>query len=733
MNYSKKLKLSFCVLFLSALPFLMGGIKQPFFSVDPGLESWLGKQSTASKKNTGMPAGKIQKGKAGHLYSMYVSGQAKAQSDVDVKTAVSFEQSYIKSLHVPDSTSFLTDKTGSCRDFASLDNFATKAWIQSAELEDFKDVFRELASYLPNRRVRNLYRRIFSNTSSALRKDLFKKVSVPQSIKPFLVSKIPSLLDDVPGWLAYEPVAIAAVSGSCERKVDAATLVLRKQATTLQSLMPIILKNGRCFFGKHGKTPDSATGFFSELQIQGVQSVELRALHGLYKAYVAKGSPSASDTLFARKAAEKVYEKQKPSFVEVAQVFFAGRVLDSAGTFEPAIKAYSFVAEHKKLLEKEWVRKNMQRFIVLLYQNKNFDRIGSVAEEYKQYAKTVLGSDNAVGFSMFWQGRALFAKKKKDAALKLFQSLAKKHFSSFYGAMAHAVLHEFKVPLVASPHASKQVFSKAWLYKQFSPSDKKRLDWVQTLGSLGESKSVQCEISFLQPAGRIEGFYAAKAILMSASGDYLGAIKSLATLDHYDRGVLPLGIETVFFPMAYRSQIEHAASQAGIDPVLPLSIIRQESVFNPLAVSPAGAVGLMQLMPATAKAERRSLSSSYIKGLNLKSTFKRKRISRSFLKKPENNIAIGVHHLKSLKKKYKHPVFVMTSYNASPSATRRWKNNIPTDDIFYFIESIPYRETQKYVKLLFRNYFYYSQYYYKEKLGQMAMLSPVIEEAFGVH
>jgi soluble lytic murein transglycosylase len=103
------------------------------------------------------------------------------------------------------------------------------------------------------------------------------------------------------------------------------------------------------------------------------------------------------------------------------------------------------------------------------------------------------------------------------------------------------------------------------------------------------------------------------------------------------------------------------------------------------------------------------------------------------LQVPKNNIAIGVHHLRSLKNKYQHPVFVMTAYNASPRATKRWQENIPTEDIFFFIESIPYRETQKYVKLVFRNYFYYSQFYYRQQIKKMAMLEPVIEQAFETH
>ena len=65
----------------------------------------------------------------------------------------------------------------------------------------------------------------------------------------------------------------------------------------------------------------------------------------------------------------------------------------------------------------------------------------------------------------------------------------------------------------------------------------------------------------------------------------------------------------------------------------------------------------------------------------------------------------------SLLKRYRNPVYLLTSYNANPRATRRWKENISSRDILSFIERIPYQETKSYVKLVMRNYFYYKRWY----------------------
>jgi soluble lytic murein transglycosylase len=142
------------------------------------------------------------------------------------------------------------------------------------------------------------------------------------------------------------------------------------------------------------------------------------------------------------------------------------------------------------------------------------------------------------------------------------------------------------------------------------------------------------------------------------------------------------------------------------------AIIRQESVFNPKAQSPVGARGLMQMMPATARMEARSVGSSgsYVdagKGVLVSGALS----DEKNLSDPETNVMLGVHHVDRLLKKYKHPVFVLTSYNANPRATERWLANIDSSDLILFIERIPYKETRSYVKLVMRNYFYYKRWY----------------------
>ena len=71
-------------------------------------------------------------------------------------------------------------------------------------------------------------------------------------------------------------------------------------------------------------------------------------------------------------------------------------------------------------------------------------------------------------------------------------------------------------------------------------------------------------------------------------------------------------MERLLFPRAYASTVKRYAKKLDVDPAYVFAIIRQESVFNPKARSPVGATGLMQLMPATARLEARSLRRDYV-------------------------------------------------------------------------------------------------------------------------
>lgn len=152
------------------------------------------------------------------------------------------------------------------------------------------------------------------------------------------------------------------------------------------------------------------------------------------------------------------------------------------------------------------------------------------------------------------------------------------------------------------------------------------------------------------------------------------------------------------FPLAFWETIQRIAGETGLDPYLVLALIRQESVFDPRALSPASAYGLMQLLPSTAARTAARL------GLPSPGAPK--------LYDPETNLTLGIHHLKELLQRYgDNPVKALAAYNAGEAAVARWEKQIAAEDEDEFVEQIPYRETRLYVKLVLRNHRVYRAIY----------------------
>jgi soluble lytic murein transglycosylase len=139
------------------------------------------------------------------------------------------------------------------------------------------------------------------------------------------------------------------------------------------------------------------------------------------------------------------------------------------------------------------------------------------------------------------------------------------------------------------------------------------------------------------------------------------------------------------FPLAFTPVFDKAAHKNDIPTSLLRSIARQESAFQPTVVSSAGAQGLMQLMPATAKLAARRARLPKVRSGDLKS--------------PTKNIALGSYHLAWLIRRYDgQRTLAIAAYNAGEGRVDRWiKNNngVPAD---IWIESIPFKETRNYVK-----------------------------------
>src|SRR5262249_54108383 len=148
--------------------------------------------------------------------------------------------------------------------------------------------------------------------------------------------------------------------------------------------------------------------------------------------------------------------------------------------------------------------------------------------------------------------------------------------------------------------------------------------------------------------------------------------------------------------------IRQKAQDRDLDPYLVLGLIRQESLFDTRARSPATALGLMQLIPPTATRVARQL------GLPIP--------SQDNLLEQEGNVTLGTQCLKDMLQRNSNNWYkAAAAYNAGEAAVDRWEKEIATDDIEEFVERIPYVETRGYVKLVLRNHQIYKRLYDTQK------------------
>ncbi len=171
--------------------------------------------------------------------------------------------------------------------------------------------------------------------------------------------------------------------------------------------------------------------------------------------------------------------------------------------------------------------------------------------------------------------------------------------------------------------------------------------------------------------------------------------RQLAMVSHqwgwHDQSIISLAESGMYdavnmrFPIAYESLMSQAANTVELDLSLSLAIARKESVFMPDARSHVGAVGLMQLMPYTARyiAQKEKLPKQFSKQLT----------------DPQTNITLGTHYLKYLMDYHKgNTILAAASYNAGKHKVEKWipqNEQLPAD---IWIEVVPYKETRSYIK-----------------------------------
>jgi soluble lytic murein transglycosylase len=162
------------------------------------------------------------------------------------------------------------------------------------------------------------------------------------------------------------------------------------------------------------------------------------------------------------------------------------------------------------------------------------------------------------------------------------------------------------------------------------------------------------------------------------------------------------------YPIPYWKEIHRWAKDHTVNPVLALALMRQESRFESAIQSSAGATGLMQLMPETA--------AEVASQLKLK-TYR--------LEDPNDNIRLGTWYLNSTHQNYQgNSMLAIASYNAGPGSVAKWLQTLDIKDSDMFVETIPFDETQGYVKSVLENYWNYARLYNAQFSKILSMRAP---------
>jgi soluble lytic murein transglycosylase len=189
--------------------------------------------------------------------------------------------------------------------------------------------------------------------------------------------------------------------------------------------------------------------------------------------------------------------------------------------------------------------------------------------------------------------------------------------------------------------------------------------------------------------------------LYQESGRYDRAIEVMKrTVPNYfavDVPELPRLYWEALFPKAYWGDLKRFSAANELDPYLVASLIRQESEFNPNAISRANAVGLMQLLPVTGK--------------KVAKDEKLRHFNASQLYTPAVNLQLGTRYFKSMVDKFGSFEYALAAYNAGSDRVQDWLAAGKYRDPQEFVESIPFTETREYVQAILRNANVYKQLY----------------------
>jgi soluble lytic murein transglycosylase len=296
--------------------------------------------------------------------------------------------------------------------------------------------------------------------------------------------------------------------------------------------------------------------------------------------------------------------------------------------------------------------------------------------------------------ALYWRGRLYETLERRgDLAAANYRTVVRAYQHYFYAQMARRRLAALGgMQPARAPQLERFQPQPVPILNESLPADSPHLAKARLVANAGLNEYVAQEINADPDSSSWSAL--AEAQIYASYGETFRAMRALKRALPYANTAsiqsIPLAYWRILFPEPWWDTIKFESAKNNLDPYLVASLIRQESEFNPTAISHANAYGLMQLLPSVGKAMAREEGTTHFE------TFQ--------LLDPATNIRLGTRYLRHTLDKFGGVAeYALAAYNAGDDRVVDWQAAGPYQGIDEFVESIPFTETREYVQAILRN------------------------------
>jgi len=326
----------------------------------------------------------------------------------------------------------------------------------------------------------------------------------------------------------------------------------------------------------------------------------------------------------------------------------------------------------------------------------------NAAELLEQHLRNYPGSSYDAD-ALYWLGRLAEEAGAQPLARSYYEKLTGRYAQNYFGLLGAERLHALGpgptqasdvlgvIPPAPDPPALDDKIPPA------AATLKARAD---ALRSIAFDSSAELELRAAYAATGEPRLLFEAAQEAAAAGQYGAAIVTVRQiypqLESLSLADIPREVWLTAYALPFESTIRRWSRKNGLDPLLVAGLVRQESAFNPDALSVSDAVGLMQLLPKTARQVAHE---------------QRLRYSRTRLNDPDYNVRLGTAYFASLEKQFGSVEAALAAYNAGADRVTSWTTGQAYHEPAEFVESIPFTQTRLYVQIITRNASIYRRLY----------------------